>query len=134
MEYMKYGSLKKFARKLNPFPDNLKIKMISEVIGGMHFLHNKKIVHRDLKLDNIFVGKEFSVKIGDLGFATWKSVEDPTKATPGTVTHMAPEILNDVSKPATEESDVYRYVLAHLIIITIIITSFYIAHFTITYQ
>ena len=66
MEYMEYGSLKDFSRKLSPIPDSLKIRMVYEVIEGMHFLHDKNIIHRDLKLENIFVGKEFSVKVGKL--------------------------------------------------------------------
>ncbi|XP_071805266.1 uncharacterized protein [Asterias amurensis] len=109
MEYMEYGSLKDFSRKLRPIPDSLKIRMVSEVIEGMHFLHDKNIIHRDLKLENIFVGKEFSVKIGDLGCATWKSVANLTKDTPGTFTHMAPEILKNVNEPATKMSDVYSF-------------------------
>ncbi|XP_071805267.1 uncharacterized protein [Asterias amurensis] len=109
MEYMEHRSLKDFSRKLSPIPDSLKIRMVSEVIEGMYFLHNKNIIHRDLKLENIFVGKEFSVKIGDLGCATWKSVANRTKDTPGTFTHMAPEILKNVNEPATKMSDVYSF-------------------------
>lgn len=39
-------------------------------------MHNHKIVHRDLKLANILINKDFVVKLGDFGFA--KYVEDNT--------------------------------------------------------
>ncbi|KAM5188638.1 inactive serine/threonine-protein kinase PLK5 isoform 7-T7 [Callospermophilus lateralis] len=40
------------------------------VIGGLRYLHQRRIVHRDLKLSNLFLNKNMEVKIGDLGLAT----------------------------------------------------------------
>uniref|UniRef100_A0A8C5ZNS3 non-specific serine/threonine protein kinase n=1 Tax=Marmota marmota marmota TaxID=9994 RepID=A0A8C5ZNS3_MARMA len=40
------------------------------VIGGLRYLHQQRIVHRDLKLSNLFLNKKMEVKIGDLGLAT----------------------------------------------------------------
>ena len=37
---------------------------------GLHHLHSRDILHRDLKTLNIFLTKDFVVKIGDLGEAT----------------------------------------------------------------
>ncbi|XP_037360605.1 inactive serine/threonine-protein kinase PLK5 [Talpa occidentalis] len=39
------------------------------VVSGLRYLHQRRIVHRDLKLSNFFLSKNMEVKIGDLGLA-----------------------------------------------------------------
>ncbi|XP_044804498.1 inactive serine/threonine-protein kinase PLK5 isoform X2 [Bubalus bubalis] len=40
------------------------------LVRGLSYLHQRRIVHRDLKLSNFFLNKNMEVKIGDLGLAT----------------------------------------------------------------
>uniref|UniRef100_A0ABI0P636 Serine/threonine-protein kinase PLK n=1 Tax=Bos taurus TaxID=9913 RepID=A0ABI0P636_BOVIN len=40
------------------------------LVSGLSYLHQRRIVHRDLKLSNFFLNKNMEVKIGDLGLAT----------------------------------------------------------------
>ena len=81
------------------------IQIAIQTSQGMNYLHDKNIVHRDLKSNNIFLydEKSFLVKIGDFGLAaikeftvtknikknTSRSVENPE----GSVLWMAPEII-----------------------------------------
>jgi serine/threonine protein kinase len=49
------------------------------LVNGIHFIHNCKITHRDLKEENIFVNYfgELKLKIGDLGLSSNKT-QNPT--------------------------------------------------------
>ena len=43
---------------------------MKQIIDACIFLHNRHIIHRDLKLGNLFLNDDFQVKIGDFGLAT----------------------------------------------------------------
>jgi polo-like kinase 1 len=57
-------------------------------------MHKNKIIHRDLKLGNLFLSEKMEVKIGDFGLATKLDFEGERKRTVcGTPNYIAPEIL-----------------------------------------
>ncbi len=41
-----------------------------QLLLGVKYLHENKIIHRDLKLDNLFLNEDMELKIGDFGLAT----------------------------------------------------------------
>ena len=66
MEYFEYGSLKEFEKKYMKCDCwARKVKMVQDIAFGMNYLHtlNPPIIHRDLKLENVFVGAGFEVKV-----------------------------------------------------------------------
>ncbi|ELP88957.1 serine/threonine protein kinase, putative [Entamoeba invadens IP1] len=66
---------------------------MKEVIEGVIYLHQQKVIHRDLKLANIFI-HDMHVKIGDFGLAAQLDSNSTTRKTMcGTPTSMAPEII-----------------------------------------
>ena len=54
---------------LKPFADNVIWKIFINLCLGTQYLHDKKIIHRDLKTLNVFMMKDYFAKIGDLGCA-----------------------------------------------------------------
>ena len=68
------------------------------------------IMHRDLKLDNIMLCKDGSIKIIDFGFAIDTSKEDRFIA--GTTLFMAPEMLKLMDEVKTNEPRVADYTVA----------------------
>ncbi|VVC88676.1 serine/threonine-protein kinase polo isoform X2 [Leptidea sinapis] len=65
-----------------------------QILLGVQYLHHKRIIHRDLKLGNLFLDDELHVKIGDFGLAARIEYEGERKQTVcGTPNYIAPEIL-----------------------------------------
>eukprot|EP01125_Pyxidicula_operculata_P006049 TRINITY_DN2115_c0_g1_i4.p1 TRINITY_DN2115_c0_g1~~TRINITY_DN2115_c0_g1_i4.p1 ORF type:complete len:1256 (-),score=288.16 TRINITY_DN2115_c0_g1_i4:715-4482(-) len=46
-------------------------KLMGQLVEGLHYIHEQKILHRDLKPGNIFLDTQQNVKIGDFGLATY---------------------------------------------------------------
>lgn len=71
-----------------------KIDLCKNILNGLQYIHNNKIIHRDLKLQNIFISFDNKIKIGDFGLAT--KIYDMDYKDVGTYGYIAPEILNGI--------------------------------------
>ncbi|CAD6185708.1 unnamed protein product [Caenorhabditis auriculariae] len=65
-----------------------------QVVTAVDYLHDLKIIHRDLKLGNLFLNDALQVKIGDFGLATTIEDDERKKTLCGTPNYIAPEVLN----------------------------------------
>uniref|UniRef100_A0A183BZ25 Serine/threonine-protein kinase PLK n=1 Tax=Globodera pallida TaxID=36090 RepID=A0A183BZ25_GLOPA len=66
-----------------------------QIVEACKYLHAKKIIHRDLKLGNLFLNADMQVKIGDFGLATIVDFDGERKKTLcGTPNYIAPEMLD----------------------------------------
>lgn len=67
---------------------------VRQIAGACKYLHENKIVHRDLKLGNLFLNDNMELKVGDFGLATKIASESDRKLTLcGTPNYIAPEVL-----------------------------------------
>jgi len=65
-------------------------------LQGLDFLHSRKIIHRDIKSDNLLYNMAGEVKLGDFGFAVQLTKQKTSlKDLMGTPEYMAPELINE---------------------------------------
>ena len=69
------------------------IYYITNLIKAIEYLHKQRIVHRDIKLSNIFLTDKLEVKLGDFGLAKKISEKELMTGEDGTIYYMAPEIF-----------------------------------------
>ncbi|KAI8353999.1 kinase-like domain-containing protein [Blakeslea trispora] len=70
-------------------------RLFAQLISGVHYMHQKRIVHRDLKLENLLLDKHRNVLITDFGFANqFSSAQDDLMSTScGSPCYAAPELV-----------------------------------------
>ena len=79
-----------------------------QLLSGVKYLHDKKVIHRDLKLGNIFLTDRMIVKVGDFGLATNIEKDGERKRTIcGTPNYIAPEVLFDTAGGHSYEVDIW---------------------------
>ncbi|KAF8026863.1 hypothetical protein BT93_F3375 [Corymbia citriodora subsp. variegata] len=121
VEYMPNGSLDKFiysGRALNT-SSSLEWKILYQIaIGiarGLEYLHrgcNTRILHFDIKPQNILLDRDFIPKISDFGLAKLCHGRESAVSTPGmrgTVGFIAPEVVFRNLGRVSHKSDVYSY-------------------------
>ena len=78
-----------------------------QVVSALRYLHNHRVIHRDIKLGNLFLSDKMEVKLGDFGLASKLEYDGERKRTIcGTPNYIAPEIL-DGSAGHSYEVDVW---------------------------
>ncbi|OAE33817.1 hypothetical protein AXG93_1193s1140 [Marchantia polymorpha subsp. ruderalis] len=89
-------------------PNIVQLFSILDLLGGMEYLHQNNIMHRDLKSANLLLDENGRVKVADFGLARFET-EDPGNLTAetGTIRWMAPEVICHM--PYTRKIDVYSF-------------------------
>ena len=68
--------------------------IILNLCGGIKAIHNKNMIHRDLKPGNIFISDNYKIKIGDFGISKILDETNYAQTFAGTLLYMAPEMIN----------------------------------------
>ncbi|CAD8082993.1 unnamed protein product [Paramecium primaurelia] len=69
---------------------------LKQLIGALKYIHSHRVLHRDLKLGNLFINDKMELKLGDFGLATKLDYDGQRRNTIcGTPNYIAPEILDD---------------------------------------
>ena len=110
VEYLPGGTLKSYLIKnrRRKLAFKVVIQLALDLARGLSYLHSQKIVHRDVKTENMLLDKTRTVKIADFGVARVEASNpnDMTGET-GTLGYMAPEVLN--GNPYNRKCDVYSF-------------------------
>ncbi|CAN4093522.1 unnamed protein product [Withania somnifera] len=97
VEYLPGGTLKSFLIKNHrrKLAFKVVVQLALDLARGLSYLHSEKIVHRDVKTENMLLDRNRTLKIADFGVARVEASNpnDMTGET-GTLGYMAPEVLN----------------------------------------
>ena len=105
LEYCEEGDLESYIRTHPNIPLDLTRKWIYELLSAVKFLHEKKIIHRDIKPGNILL-KNMCIKLGDFGVSRMLSLDNNEKLSIcGSPQYMSPERLE--LKDYSFESDLW---------------------------
>ena len=94
MEYINGGNLFSFVKKRRKLSEKISKFLFKQIILGIKHIHSQNIVHRDIKLENILIDLNNTIKICDFGIGRILTSEDEILHDQcGTPMYMAPEIL-----------------------------------------
>ena len=87
---------------------NVKISILRDAARGLHYIHDKGIIHSDLNGDNILLTENVSAKLADFGRANF--CQQHMKYLPENLHHLPPEIFEPYSKAAYSTNvDVFSF-------------------------
>ena len=99
-------SVRDLVRSQRRLPEKQVVSIVKDVLAGVGYLHDNRIIHRDLKLENFLFGADGKVKVADFGLSTKLDYPDEKKYTLcGTPNYLCPEILR--SKGHSYEVDIW---------------------------
>ncbi len=115
-EFMEGGSLRKLLKERGRLQPDEAIRVVADVAAGLQFAHQKGVVHRDVKPENILFDGDGTAKVGDFGF--WRFFEEQRthrnlslsflstqEVVGGTLEYMSPEQRR--GEPPAPADDVY---------------------------
>lgn len=114
LEYVPGGSVQTMLNSYGALPEPLVRSFVRQILNGLSYLHNRDIIHRDIKGANILVDNKGTIKISDFGIS--KKLEatnilngaNNNKHRPslqGSVFWMAPEVVKQTSY--TRKADIW---------------------------
>lgn len=93
MEYAPGGTLRKLHPGGEPLSLSTVVEYVKQVAEALQYAHSKRLIHRDLKPDNLLLGRHGEVLLSDFGIVllAHSSRSQRTEDIVGTVSYMAPE-------------------------------------------
>ncbi|PNZ30299.1 Ser/Thr protein kinase [Staphylococcus petrasii] len=107
MEYIDGPTLSEYIHSHGPLSIDTAINFIEQILQGVQQAHEKRIVHRDIKPQNILIDKNKTLKIFDFGIAKALSETSMTQTNHvlGTVQYLSPEQAK--GETTNETTDIY---------------------------
>ena len=106
MELITGGTLRELTAERGPMPPHAAVAVMRSVLTGLSAVHDKGLVHRDIKPDNVLINGDHTVKLADFGLVRATSSQTVTSnQIVGTVSYLSPEQVT--GEHITPASDVY---------------------------
>jgi len=93
MEYAPHGTLRQRHPRATKLPLPLIVSYVNQIAGALQYAHDQWLIHRDVKPENMLLGRNNEVLLSDFGIATiaHTSRSLQTQDISGTISYMAPE-------------------------------------------
>lgn len=105
MDYAANGSLRDHQPRGTPLPPETIISYVKQIAAALQYAHDTKLIHRDVKPENMLLGRNSEVLLGDFGISVvaQSSRSQNTQEVIGSVPYMAPEQLQGRPRPASDQ-------------------------------
>jgi serine/threonine protein kinase len=108
MDYAPHGTLRKRYPKGTPVPLSTVASYITQLAEALQYAHEQKVIHRDVKPENMLLGRRYEVLLSDFGIAlvgkssryySTQGLQDLA----GTIAYMAPEQIQAQARPHSDQ-------------------------------
>ena len=105
MYYAQNGSLRQRHPQGIPLPPTTFLPYVRQVAGALQFAHDNRLIHRDVKPQNMLLGSKNEVLLSDFGTAlqAQSTISLVLQNRAGTPSYMAPEQLQGKPRPASDQ-------------------------------
>lgn len=107
MSYAPHGSLRQRYPRGSTLPEAQIVSYVRQVAEALYYAHERKVIHSDVKPENMLLDEDDALMLTDFGIAATSSTSDPEEEPPavlnGTISYMAPELFDDHPCPASDQ-------------------------------
>ncbi len=105
MSYASNGTLRQRHLRGTRLPISTVVEYVKQIADALQYTHEQKLIHRDVKPENMLLGRRNEVLLSDFGIAliAQNSRSQRTQEAIGTAAYMAPEQIQGKPRPASDQ-------------------------------
>jgi serine/threonine protein kinase len=105
MDYAPNGTLRQRHPRGQQLPLARVIEYVRQIASALQYAHDEKIIHRDVKPENLLIGRQQEILLSDFGIAVvaQSTLTQLTQELTGTAAYMAPEQIQGHARPASDQ-------------------------------